>query len=294
MSDSCESPGAASEAATIALTTDMQAPFRRTMGDAVTLARQAEDHYERRVGQEAEQLVCLVHMARARRFCEAILALPPELAPEAQVIYRALFEHTTNLQWLYIKDFPNRAERFIRFEAVERSNLFKDTVLDDLPEEQRARIEEIEAAKQSVVALFRYRNRKGKLTWPEHSSRLKFRQRLDEVLTDRGEKDRIARIMATQYRFFSGMVHGVMHQLITLVHQDDSGRFSIKRGSINSRESLHVFPLSTACLLQILRISTEVLGAPSPEDLDVVRDAHLEALKSILSTTQTSGLPSTT
>ncbi len=169
-----------------------------------------------------------------------------------------------------------------RFEAVEQSDIFKDTNLDDLSDRERARLGEIEEAKQAVAPLFRVKSRKGKWGWPEHSSRLKFRARLDAVLADRGDEDRIARIMATQYRYFSGMVHGTMHQLIGLIDPDDAERMSIRDGPARELDSHHVFALSTACLLQVLRIATAVLGSPSLQDLDEVRDLHTETLMAIM------------
>jgi len=65
--------------------------------------------------------IVLFHLCRSIRLTKGILKLSlAGYALEGQILLRSQFNLAVNLKWLTLKDVPNRVQRFIDFESINK------------------------------------------------------------------------------------------------------------------------------------------------------------------------------
>ena len=184
-----------------------------------------------RFAAKCEQVILHAHQSRPagavaymtlvaqRRFGEAVAILGQGGAYEARVILRSMLEHYFNLAWILLRSPHRRANRFLKFLALERLR-----VLESLsPEEQkdyRANIQRLRKRRIRYRRLFRKTDVKsGKRYWEKSwAGSMSFEARVLEVSTveTKGSFSKKP-FMYTMYRWFSASTHGNvlhLHQLI--------------------------------------------------------------------------------
>ncbi len=159
----------------------------------------------------------------SRRLAEAILVLGTNHAYEARILMRGMVEHYFNLAWIRLRASARRANRFAKFQAIERLRLFDSLPREMLPtnadEVRRGHLR----ARAKYRHLFLRRTKKGGLRWDaDWSGGLSFEGRVKEVVAKnqrQPDEDREKPFVYSLYRWFSGPMHGSANHLYDILVQ---------------------------------------------------------------------------
>lgn len=182
---------------------------RRFLADLIRFATRCEEVILRSHQKRPRGAVAYATLVAQRRFAEAILTLGTPGAYEARVVLRTMVEHHFNLAWILLKEPHRRANRFMKFQAVERVRGLERFPKDMRPPEYDKVYRRALQARARVAHLFR-RKRNGKFAWDKNWARgTSFETRLNEVLAaEAGPGGQADQFMYTLYRWFSGLSHG--------------------------------------------------------------------------------------
>lgn len=183
---------------------------RRCLSQLVCFTAQCEDvilwaHQKRPAG-----IVAYSTIVAQRRLAQAVYHLGTEGAYEARLILRAMMEHHYNLSWILLKEPHRRANRFLKFQSVEKARALEGFPREMRPPNYDALHRTALVDRARVRHLFARPNKSGGLTWDKNWARGKsFELRLREVkLAEVQTPEGPDMFMYTLYRWLSGAVHG--------------------------------------------------------------------------------------
>jgi hypothetical protein len=159
--------------------------LRNHLADAISLAESAEPMIElRRQTARPLEIVVFEHLVCLRRLSSAIERLCTALSYEAGIIERTMVEAWTNLQWILLDDGNDRADRFMKFVAVEMTSMLEEIPKQwQLPEEKLRLWREMRLTYRD---LFQRRTKGGSLRWDKSWAKVgTMKGRLVEVLRAR-------------------------------------------------------------------------------------------------------------
>lgn len=173
----------------------------------IALAELLEDQISSASRYKKSTIVGFGFLVRLRRLAEAVLELGKGHAYEAQILLRSMIEIHYNHKWILLSAKERRANRFMKFEVLERLKISNNLSESMDPNEYAAESKKLRAMRAKVRHLFRQRNKKKKLVWAESwASVTSFEGRLMKVLKfEKGEPDEF---LYGLYRYFSSTVHG--------------------------------------------------------------------------------------
>ena len=159
-------------------------------------------------------------LVRAHRFARIMQLIPEDFAYEALAIFRCMVEIQINLSWIRRDQTGNRAERFLKFEPLERLDLIKE--MPDLVPPGRATqiVGTLEAKREETRSLFAERVADGRTRWAKQWAKVpNLRARLDELMRAEG----ISKVPFTYvlYRWASTVVHGGPVSIVSVLESDD-------------------------------------------------------------------------
>jgi hypothetical protein len=163
--------------------------------------------------------VAYMTLVAQRRFGQAIATLHANGAYESRVLLRSMLEHYFNLAWILLRSSHRRANRFIKFLALERLR-----VLESLPAEEQkehaANLRRLRAIRSRHRRLFRQIDPKSKKRFWSRSwaGTMSFEARVREVsIAELKFPGAPKPFVYTMYRWFSASTHGNvlhLHQLV--------------------------------------------------------------------------------
>lgn len=174
---------------------------------AIRLAEQVEAKFPNELRPAAEGRVAFGSLVRNRRFAQAVVLLPEELAYEALALLRCMVEIQINLSWIRRDRESSRAIRFLLFESLERLEMIKEMPDSIPPDSARDIIERLEAQRNEIRDIFAEPTKNGRERWAKHwATGQTLRDRLNEIMTSDG----ITKVPFTYvlYRWASSVVHG--------------------------------------------------------------------------------------
>jgi hypothetical protein len=213
------------------------------LAQAIEVAQGIEAILGARQRPPAPQLVAFGSLVRNRRLSQAIARIPEDLAYEALVLVRCLVETQINLSWIRL-DPRTRAERFLKFEPLERLDLIKE-MPESVPKGRaRAVVERLEAARNATKSLFGEVSNHGKLRWAGKWAPVSLRDRLSEIMNAAGQSK--VPFVYVLYRWGSSVVHGGPVSLASIIRTDREHASAVPQPLT---EASSVFAGAGLCLL---------------------------------------------
>ena len=156
---------------------------------------------------EKSTIVGFGFLVRLSRLAEAVLELGKNHAYEAQILLRSMIEIHYNHKWILLSAKERRANRFIKFEVLERLKISGSLSKAMDKNEYAAESKKLKAICAKVRHLFRLRNKKKKFVWAKSwASVTSFEGRLMKVLSSENREP--DKFLYGLYRYFSSTVHG--------------------------------------------------------------------------------------
>jgi len=173
----------------------------------IALAKLLEDQIGSTSWYKKSTIVGFGFLVRHRRLAEAVLELGKDYAYEAQILLRCMIEIHYNHKWILLTAKERRANRFLKFDLLERLKISDSLSKSMDPNEYAAKSKKLKSKCAKVRHLFRLRDNKNKFVWAKSwASVTSFEGRLMKVLKPRnGEPDKF---LYALYRYFSSNVHG--------------------------------------------------------------------------------------
>lgn len=152
-------------------------------------------------------LVGLGFLIQQHRLAESVLKLGKDHSYEAQILIRSMIEIYFNHKWILLCAKEYRANRFMKFQDLERLVISNNlsSLMD--PHEYAVQSKKLKGRCAKISHLFRKRNKKGRLVWSKSwASVTSFESRLRQVL--KSEIDKPDDFLYGLYRSLSSVVHG--------------------------------------------------------------------------------------
>jgi hypothetical protein len=190
------------------------------------------------------QIVAFGSLVRNKRLSQAIARIPEDLAYEALVLVRCLVETQVNLSWIRLEP-RTRAERFLKFEPLERLELIKE-MPEFIPKGRaRAVVGSLEAGRNATKSLFGKVSDRGELRWAKHwASVPSLRDRLAEIMA--AERHNRVPFTYVVYRWGSSVVHGGPVSFASVIKMDRGCAGAVPQPLTNASS---VFAGAALCLL---------------------------------------------
>ena len=132
---------------------------------AVKTARKLEHAASQKPLRKPLQVAGFGFLVRHRQIAVAIQRLGRESAYETRVLLRTMLEIQINYAWIRLRNTHSRAVRFYQFWPIERLRLLEKTATIFRPEDYDQRKRALQAERNKVRHLFRFRDTKGKMQW---------------------------------------------------------------------------------------------------------------------------------
>lgn len=137
----------------------------RLLGDSIRLARRLEKAARVRDSRQPIRTFLYQAMVFARRQAEAIQRLYPDAKSETMFLERNLFELWVNTRWILLREPNRRANRFIKFAAVQNLKALERCPEDLQPPGFDASLRRFRREQSRVRGLFLRLNGKGRPKW---------------------------------------------------------------------------------------------------------------------------------
>lgn len=191
------------------------------------------------------QLIALGTAVRVRRGTAAVAVLTPTFAYEARPLLRTVFELHVNYAWMRMKRPNQRANRFLKFQPLERLR-WAETLVDGSDIKNHELAPAIKAMKKRRSRLRHLFFDKRSKRWAKHwASVSAFEARLRQIA--RGVSDG-GSFLYTLYRWFSSSAHGGAQSFEDILTRIEGGireRPQAALDSINEVEAAAVLLLAT-------------------------------------------------
>ena len=164
-------------------------------------------------GQQVKpiQKVAYGTIVRVRRLAEVVGQIGPERAYESRILVRSMLELYFNYAWMRLRSPQRRANRFLKFLALEHLKIQLELTRTpdlNLPPLRQA-IKTSTAERTKLRHLFRITDAKGKRRWAKDWARgASVETRIGEVLGQTMPDQQFDPFLYTLYRIFSSAVHG--------------------------------------------------------------------------------------
>ena len=219
------------------------------------------------VSRNKSTLVGFGFLVRNRRLAQAILQLGSWHAYEGRMLLRSMIEIHINYAWIRLRDRESRANRFMKFDPLERLRILEELsgLID--PKEYRAKLREFRNKRAKVKHLFRNPikrgKNKGKLQWDKTwASKGSVEGRLKEVLTSKtGNYDPF---LYALYRWSSSAIHGGPTSLNEVLEKDSPLRAKIQPEANPAAQLVGAFVVLMATM-ETLAESSDMLENLEPE-----------------------------
>lgn len=188
---------------------------------AIEVAQQVEASFPNERRTSAIGRVAFGLLVRNRRFAQMLALIPEDLAYEALAVIRCMVELQVNLSWIRKDPVGERAERFLKFEPLERLDMIKEMPESVPPGTAKHIVESLEAEREVVKDLFAGVTANGRTRWAKHWAQgTTLRDRLNEIMTLEG----LTKVPFTYvvYRWASSVVHGGPSSIASVL-QNEAG-----------------------------------------------------------------------
>ena len=203
-------------------------------------------------------------LVRLRRLAEAVLKLGKDHAYEAQILLRSMIEIHYNHKWILLSAKERRANRFIKFEVLERLKISNNLSESMDPNEYAAGSKKLKAMCAKVRHLFRLHNKKGKLVWAKSwASVTSFESRLMKVL-NKPKTKKLDKFLYALYRSFSSTVHGGPMSIYQVLESSPTIRAKLQPESEPEKQIRGAF-LILLDSIRTLAENTSMIGNLEPE-----------------------------
>ena len=229
----------------------------------IALAELLEDQIGIASRYKKSTIVGFGFLVRLRRLAEAVLELGKDHAYEAQILLRSMIEIHYNYKWILLFAKERRANRFMKFELLERLKISDSLSKAMDSNEYATESKKLKAMCAKVRHLFRQRNRKKKLVWANSwASVTSFENRLMQVLkSESGEPDKF---LYGLYRYFSSTVHGGPISLREVLESSPTIRAKMQPESEPEKQIKGAF-LILIDSIRTLAEDTSMIGNLEPE-----------------------------
>lgn len=188
---------------------------------AIEVAQQVEASFPNEQRKSAIGRVAFGSLVRNRRFAQMLALIPEDLAYETLAVIRCMVEIQINLSWIRKDPGGERAERFLKFEPLERLDMIKEMPESIPPGTARDIVDSLETKREVVKDLFADVTANGRTRWAKHWAQVPtLRKRLNEIMTLEG----LTRVPFTYvvYRWASSVVHGSPSSIASVL-QNEAG-----------------------------------------------------------------------
>ena len=193
---------------------------RGCLNKSISLAGKLEKETGHLTRNTALIFVDFGFLVRNRRLAQAILKLGDQHAYEGRMLLRGMLEIEINCRWIHLRNRERRANRFVKYHALERLKYFKEfeDFYDD-PVECRRIQKKLKSERRKVRHLFLNKNKKGNLVWDKSwSSSQSVQSRLREI--QKSEKGSYDSFLYGFYRWSSSAIHGSIHSFSEVLEQN--------------------------------------------------------------------------
>lgn len=150
-------------------------------------------------------------LVRVRRLAEVVSQVGPERAYESRILVRAMLELYFNYAWMRLRSPQRRANRFLKFLALEHLKIQRELARSpdlNTPALRQA-IKASVAERAKSRNLFRIADPKGNRRWAKDwAGGATFETRVGDVLSHTMPERQFDPFLYTLYRIFSSAVHG--------------------------------------------------------------------------------------
>ena len=193
---------------------------RGCLNRSIALAGKLETETGHLARNTALMFVGFGFLVRIRRLAQAILQLGSQHAYEGRMLLRCMLEIEINYRWIHIQNRERRANRFIKYHALERLKILEE--LPDSynnPREYRRIYKKTKVECTKVRHLFRRRNKNGNLIWDKSwASSTSFPSRLRDI--QKSEKGKYDPFLYGLYRWTSSAIHGSIHSFSEVLEKN--------------------------------------------------------------------------
>lgn len=183
--------------------------IRSYLHRSIALSKRLETVASAKAEQRKRTFVGFGFLIRNRRLAQAISQLTSWYSYEKRIFIRSMVEIHINYAWMRLKDTESRANKFIKFQPLEKLRILEDIGHSGLmsQNEYNSKLAEYKNQRDKLSQLFRNRTKKGKFKWDNNwASGNSLKDRLKEVLdSETGNNDQI---IYGLYRSFSSTAHG--------------------------------------------------------------------------------------
>jgi len=173
-------------------------------------------------------IVAFGSLVRLHRFARKMLLVPEELAYESLAIIRCMVEIQINLSWISQDQTGDRADRFLKFEPLERLEVIKEMPGMVPAGVATEAVSRLEAQRESARALFAKRGSSGETRWAKTWAKIpNLRDRLDEIM--RAEGNSKVPFTYVLYRWASSVVHGGPISIDSVLQHDARIRMPVSQ-----------------------------------------------------------------
>ena len=230
----------------------------------IALAELLEDQIGSTSPYKKSTIVGFGFLVQLRRLAEAVLELGKDHAYESRILLRSMIEIHFNHKWILFSAKERRANRFMKFEVLERLKISNSLSESMDPNEYAARSKKLKAMCAKVRHLFRLRNKKGKLVWAESwASVTSFEGRLMKVL-NKPKTKKPDKFLYGLYRFFSSTVHGGPMSMSQVLESSPTIRAKLQPESEPEKQIRGAF-LILIHSIRTLAEDTSMIGNLEPE-----------------------------
>ena len=251
--------------------------LKRLLRDAVKLAERV-DRATRVKMRTPSGAVAFGILVKMRRDAEILLALSRKELPNAPTVVRSMLEGTVNLRWILLRDKRRRANRYIRFSAVEHVRWLEQIPESAQSTEHVQHLKYARAERARVRHLFRRPVKKhgkptGKFEWQRTWSNLDLFSMLREITAWQASGDTL-NFTYMQFRLFSQHSHSTATSLFHIMEIDN--RRGWRTSTPVYAQNVPLLGLACLYLISTLEAANEELQQPYGAEIARLQERNNE------------------